>query len=100
MANDFNEDGYIDLFIGGRSVSWEYGTVPDSYLLQNDGTGKFIDVTDKLAPGLKKAGFIKDASWIDLNKDGRKDLILAMEWDGISIYLNNRGSFSKNILPR
>lgn len=98
VANDFNEDGYIDLFIGGRSVPWEYGTVPNSYLLQNDGAGKFIDVTDKFAPGLKKAGFIKDANWIDLNKDGRKDLALAMEWDGISVYLNNKGSFSKTYI--
>ncbi len=97
-ADDFNEDGFIDLFIGGRSVPWEYGTIPDSYLLQNDGTGKFNDVTDKVSPGLKKAGFIKDANWIDLNKDGRKDLVLAMEWDGISVYLNNKDSFSKQYI--
>lgn len=98
VANDFNGDGFIDLFIGGRSVAWEYGTVPDSYLLQNDGTGKFIDVTDKASPGLKKAGFIKDANWVDLNKDGRKDLVLAMEWDGISVYLNNNGLFAKKYI--
>ena len=42
---DFNGDGYIDLFIGGRAVPWEYGEMPRSYLLQNDETGKFIDVT-------------------------------------------------------
>jgi len=98
VANDFNEDGFTDLYIGGRSVSWEYGKVPDSYLLQNDGTGKFIDVTDKFAPGLKKAGFIKDANWVDLNKDGRKDLVLAIEWDGISVYLNNKNFFSKKYI--
>lgn len=98
VANDFNEDGFIDLFVGGRSVPWEYGTVPDSYLLQNDGTGKFSDVTDKASPGLKKAGFIKDANWVDLNKDGKKDLVLAMEWDGISVYLNNKGFFSKQYI--
>lgn len=98
VANDFNGDGFSDLFIGGRSVPWEYGTVPESYLLQNDGTGKFIDVTDKMAPGLKKAGFIKDANWVDLNKDGRKDLVLAMEWDGISVFFNNKDSFSKKYI--
>lgn len=98
VANDFNEDGFTDLFIGGRSVSWEYGKVPDSYLLQNDGTGKFIDVTDKFAPGLKEAGFIKDANWVDLNKDGRKDLVLAMEWDGISVYLNSKNFFSRKYI--
>lgn len=98
VANDFNEDGFTDLFIGGRSVSWEYGKVPDSYLLQNDGTGKFIDVTDKFAPGLKEAGFIKDANWVDLNKDGRKDLVLAMEWDGISVYLGSKNFFSREYI--
>lgn len=98
VANDFNEDGFIDLFMGGRSVPWEYGKVPDSYLLQNDGTGKFIDVTDKVSPGLKMAGFIKDANWVDINNDGRKDLVLAMEWDGVSVFLNNKGSFSKQYI--
>lgn len=98
VANDFNEDGFTDLFIGGRSVSWEYGKVPDSYLLQNDGTGKFIDVTDKFAPSLKEAGFIKDANWVDLNKDGWKDLVLAMEWDGISVYLNSKNFFSRKYI--
>ena len=37
----------LDLFIGGRAVPWQYGTIPRSYLLQNDGTGKFTDVTEK-----------------------------------------------------
>ena len=49
---DFNGDGYIDLFIGGRVVPWDYGEIPQSYLLQNDGTGKFKDVTDQYAKGL------------------------------------------------
>ena len=43
-------DGYTDLFIGGRAVPWDYGQIPSSYLLQNDGTGKFKDVTAKYAP--------------------------------------------------
>ncbi|HKG68501.1 MAG TPA: VCBS repeat-containing protein, partial [Segetibacter sp.] len=42
---DFNGDGFMDLFIGGRTVPWNYGQVPRSYLLQNDKTGKFKDVT-------------------------------------------------------
>ena len=98
VADDFNKDGFTDLFIGGRAVAWEYGTVPTSFLLQNDGTGKFIDVTEKLAPGLKKGGFVKDACWIDLNNDGRKDLVVTMEWDGIFVYLNYKDSFSKKII--
>ena len=42
---DFNGDGFMDLFVGGRAVPWEYGQIPQSYLLQNDGSGKFTDVT-------------------------------------------------------
>ena len=48
LPNDFNGDGYIDLFLGGRAMPWNYGEIPRSYLLQNDGTGKFIDVTDNI----------------------------------------------------
>jgi hypothetical protein len=38
---DINGDGHIDLFIGGRAVPWHYGEIPQSYLLMNDGSGKF-----------------------------------------------------------
>ena len=51
---DFNKDGYMDLFIGGRVVPWQYGVVPQSYLLQNNGKGKFIDVSNQVAPDISK----------------------------------------------
>src|SRR5258708_7248511 len=70
-AVDFNEDGFMDLFIGGRSVPLDYGQTPHSYLLQNDGTGKFRDVTKKYAPGLAEVGFVTQSLWYDLDKDGR-----------------------------
>ena len=97
-ANDFNDDGNIDLFIGGRAVPWEYGKVPISYLLQNDGTGKFTDVTAKYAPDMGNAGFIKHASWIDIDKDNDKDLVVSLEWDGICAFVNDKGKFSKKYL--
>ena len=49
---DFNGDGFVDLFIGGRAVPQKYGEIPHSYLLQNDGTGKFTDVTEQYAKDL------------------------------------------------
>ena len=55
---DFNGDGNIDLFIGGRAVPWEYGTIPQSYLLQNDGSGKFTDVTDEYSSELSSYNFV------------------------------------------
>jgi enediyne biosynthesis protein E4 len=97
-AADINGDGYTDLFIGGRSVPFRYGQTPRSYLLINDGRGKFIDLTDQLAPGLSDLGFVTSAQWFDLDKDGQKDLLLSLEWGGIVAFMNNHGRFTKKIL--
>ena len=98
IARDFNGDGYPDLFIGGRSVPSEYGKIPQSYLLLNDGTGKFTDVTEKYAKGLSAIGFVTSAQWFDLDKDGRKDLLLSLEWGGIVAFMDHGGTFTKKIL--
>jgi hypothetical protein len=95
---DFNGDGHVDLFIGGRSVPNDYGETPRSYLLQNDGTGHFTDVTAKYCPDLAHAGFVTRAIWFDLDKDGHKDLILSLEWGGIVAFLNHQHSFTKQVL--
>jgi hypothetical protein len=95
---DFNGDGKTDLFIGGRSVPGNYGQIPKSYLLQNDGTGHFKDVTKKDASGLSDIGFVTNAVWADLNKDGEKDLVLSLEWGGIIAFINHHGTFTKKIL--
>ena len=95
---DFNSDGAVDLFIGGRAVPNEYGTIPRSYLLKNDGKGKFTDVTDQYSKDLSKAGFVKHAIWNDLDNDGDKDLVLSLEWDGIVAFVNDKIKFSKNYL--
>ncbi|MFL5773784.1 MAG: VCBS repeat-containing protein [Flavisolibacter sp.] len=91
---DFNNDGYQDIFIGSNAVPWEYGKVPRSYLLQNDGSGRFKDVTEAVAPGLATAGFVNQASWYDLDGDGDQDLLLAMDWNNISAFINNKGKFT------
>jgi hypothetical protein len=95
---DFNNDGFVDLFIGGRAVPWEYGTIPHSYLLQNNGNGKFTDVTGKYSKELSQAGFVKHAVWSDLDKDGDNDLILSLEWDGIVAFVNEKAGFQKKYI--
>jgi hypothetical protein len=95
---DFNKDGYIDLFIGARATAFQYGKIPTSYLLQNDGTGHFKDVTNLLATGLSTIGFVTNASWTDINNDKQPDLILSLEWGGIEAFVYNNGKFEKKEL--
>ena len=95
---DFNGDGFVDLFIGGRAVPWEYGKTPHSYLLQNDGKGHFTDVTEKYAKGLSQVGMVTQGLWVDIDKDGDKDLIVCTEWGGIDAFINNKGVFTKKEL--
>lgn len=97
-AHDFTGDGVPDLFIGGRTIPWEYGETPESYLMANDGTGHFVDVTDKYAKELGSIGMVTDAHWADINTDGKKDLVLACEWGGLYAFESQQQSFRKKIL--
>ncbi|MET0300527.1 MAG: FG-GAP-like repeat-containing protein, partial [Flavitalea sp.] len=94
-AADFNKDGAPDLFVGGRAVPMEYGSLPQSYLLMNDGTGKFRDVSNINVTGLSNAGFVTNASWVDIDKNGDPDLLVSYEWGPLKIFLNNGGSLKE-----
>lgn len=98
VPSDFNGDGFIDLFVGGRAVPWEYGQTPPSYLLQNDGSGKFTDVTATSAKELSKVGMVTGAVWYDIDKDKDEDLVICCEWGGIEAFINNNGKFIKKTL--
>jgi len=87
-ACDFNHDGAIDLFLGGRNVPGIYGINPRSYLLVNDGKGHFSDETDYLAPKLRRVGMVTDACWTDVDGDGKPDLVIVGEWMPITIFKN------------
>ena len=95
---DFTGDGHTDLFIGGRAVPLNYGEIPHSYLLQNDGTGKFTDVTPRYAPDAVSMGYVKSARLADMNKDGKQDLLLALEWGGIGVLERQGNVFRKKML--
>ncbi len=92
---DFDNDGDQDLFIGGRVVARNYGKVPTSYLLQNDGQGNFSIKTDELATGLSSVGMAKDAQWADIDANGTLDLIIVGEWMPITIFLNQNGQLQR-----
>jgi len=95
-AADFDNDGFIDLFIGSNSKPQNYGQVPKSYLFKNDGNNHFINITNNTAKELLNIGMVQDASWQDINNDGFKDLILVGHWMPITILINHKGkTFNK-----
>ena len=99
VAADFDHDGDVDLFVGGREVPWQYGVDPPSMLLANDGKGHFTDVTARVAPELQHVGMVTDALWKDLDGDGWPELIVVGEWMPITIFHNDHGRLTKMAVP-
>jgi len=89
-AADYDRDGDLDLFVGGRLKPNHYPVPPKSHLLENR-DGSFVDVTSTVAPELQRMGLVTDALWTDFNGDGWRDLIVVGEWMPISVFENRQG---------
>jgi hypothetical protein len=101
IAGDYNGDGQMDLFVGGRQVPGKYPLPASSHILRNDSkkdTCRFTDVTKDIAPSLINCGLICDMLWSDYNNDGWIDIILAGEWMPVTIIKNEQGKFT-NLTP-
>ena len=100
---DFDGDGDLDIFLGGRIRPGYYLHPPVSYLLENQGGKdtalKFKDVTENVAPDLQNLGMVTDALWFDYNDDGKKDLIVTGEWMPISFFEND-GKQLRNVTEK
>jgi hypothetical protein len=95
---DYDKDGDIDIFVGGRSNARAYGEIPTSYLLQNDGGGNFKIVTPQLLPQVEHIGMVTDASWVDVDNDGWPDLVIVGEWMQPVLFKNEHGKFARKKL--
>ena len=89
-AADFNRDGRLDVFLGGRVQPGQYPLSPRSALLVNQ-RGRFDDATAALAPGLSEVGMVTAALWSDVDADGWPDLLLTLEWGQVKYFHNDSG---------
>ncbi|MEO9806531.1 MAG: VCBS repeat-containing protein [Reichenbachiella sp.] len=93
-AADINDDGYTDLFVGGRLVPDAYPSPASSVILINE-QGILLDKTNELAPELERIGMVTDAQWLDVDGDSDIDLAIVGEWMAPTFFLNENGRFKK-----
>ncbi|MBK8566477.1 MAG: VCBS repeat-containing protein [Saprospiraceae bacterium] len=99
-AADFDHDGDLDIFIGGRVIPTKYPLPATSYLLINESTkgkAKFSLASPDIAPALKDIGLVCDALWTDFDNDGWADLLLAGEWMSPVFLKNNKGKLDQMV---
>ena len=99
-ACDFDKDGDLDLFVGGRQLPTKYPLSPKSHLLRNDSKGKivkFTDITSQFAKGLSEIGMVTSALWTDTDNDGFRDLMLVGEWMPVTLFHNQKGKSLQKI---
>ena len=92
---DFDGDGDVDVFIGSRSIVGVYGMDPSHVFLLNEGNGTFQNVSQQVATDVKQSGMITDAKWVDIDTDGKKELITVSDWGAPAIYKTEQGKLKK-----
>jgi enediyne biosynthesis protein E4 len=95
---DIDKDGDTDIFVGTLADAQAYGVPQTSYLLLNDGKGNFTKASTEKIP-LENIGMVTSSAFADVNKDGWPDLVVVGEWMPLTIFINQKGSFSQTTIP-
>ncbi|MBU3821835.1 VCBS repeat-containing protein [Flavobacteriaceae bacterium XHP0103] len=91
---DLDGDGDLDLAVAGRVVPGKYPLAPRSYILENN-DGKFLDITEKVAPEFLQVGLVNNMILSDYDGDGKKDIMVVGEWMPITVFDNTGGKLEK-----
>src|SRR5207244_13318496 len=87
---DFDNDGDLDLFVGGRVVSAAYPAPASSLLFRNEAAEFSLDRENSRK--LQAVGLVSGAVFTDLDGDGWPELVLACEWGPIRVFRNQNGT--------
>jgi hypothetical protein len=96
VAADFDRDGDLDVFVGGRIIPGAWPETPLSLFLRNDskpGAPEFTDLAANV-PSLQQAGLVTGALWSDADGDGWIDLLVCTEWGPVKVFMNRGGTLT------
>jgi enediyne biosynthesis protein E4 len=118
---DYDNDGDLDLFVSryvkvdldnlpkfGRDKTCEYRGIAvqcgprglpgeSDFLFNNDGTGRFTDVSEKAGVADARGYFGLGIAWFDYNDDGWMDLYVANDSNGNFLYMNQKDGTFKDV---
>jgi hypothetical protein len=103
-AGDIDADGDRDVWLAQYKPAYAGGQMPSpyfdandgypAYLLQNDGSGRFSDITAAAGLAGKRHRRTYTSSLVDLDDDADLDLLVVSDYAGIDLYHNDgRGHF-------
>ena len=92
---DVNADGLKDIFICGEVSFRDYSKKNSSHVLINKGNGNFIKSVESDYQDLKAINFIREINVLDINKDGKEDLLISAEWQAPQIFISDKNGLKK-----
>ena len=98
ISADMDDDGDMDLFVGGGVMPGKFPKHDNNMLLRND-KGKFTNVTETIAAELNNTGIVNYAAWGDIDGDSKSELLIAGEWMPVMIFKRNGDKWMKAEAP-